>query len=666
MNRKNTYVIVFLIVVSIFTFGRIAGNDFINYDDNRYITENDYVKSGINLKSIQWSFTSVVEGNWHPLTLISHMLDWELFRANASGHHLTSLSLHIGACIFLFLFLNKTTGNALSAAFAVFFFALHPLRVESVAWAAERKDVLSMFFGMAALLAYAFYTGTKQLSHYFFCLLLFGFALMSKPMLVTFPFILLLLDFWPLQRLRRTADQAENSILKRAGQLTLEKIPFFLLSTVSCMITFGVQSKEGSTYFGNTLPFIMRFANAIISYTSYLEKLLWPSDLAVFYPYKLSMPLWQISFSGVIVLLITIIGLHYIKRFPFFFVGWFWYLGTLVPVIGLVQVGEQATADRYTYLPSIGIGIILSWGMPLLLARRNLSKKILLPAAMLCIVILSVLTWKQCGYWKNSITIFHHVLDVTNNNYLAHNNLGHALMEAGEINKAIENFDRAIAANSKYVKAYYNRGNAYAKLGQYRLAIEEYNEAIRQKPDFADAYNNRGFTYAKLDQYQLAVDDFNHTIRIMPRSSDAYYNLAVIHEKFGHYQLALENYGKTIRLKPDFSDAYYNRGLIYGQTKQYERAIADFSRVVLLKPDFAEAYNNRGFTFFQLGQYEQAIENYNMAIRIKRNDAHYYMNRAVAYIKKGNYSFGCRDAQSACALGKCKTLESVKRMGLCQ
>lgn len=657
--------VIFLTVVCFAAFGRIAGNDFINYDDNRYITENDLVKSGINLKSIQRSFSSVIEGNWHPLTLISHMLDWKLYGANASGHHLTSLCLHIGACIFLFLFLSKTTHSTCSAAFAVFFFALHPLRVESVAWAAERKDVLSMFFGMAALLAYSFYAETRKLSYYFSCFILFALALMSKPMLVTLPFILLLLDYWPLQRLQKATGLEENNIMKRAGQLTLEKIPFFCLAAFSCMITFWAQNKEGSTYFGNALPFVMRFANAVISYTGYLVKLFWPADLAVFYPYQLSLSLWELSFSALLIMLITITGLYYIKRFPFIFVGWCWYLGTLVPVIGLVQVGEQAMADRYTYLPSIGIGIMLSCGMSLLLMRQNLYKKVLIPAAMLFIAILSILTWKQCGYWKNSIAIFNHVLDVTHGNYLAHNNLGYALMEKGAITQAIEHFDHAVAANRNYVKAYYNRGNAYAKLGQHQHAIEEYNEAIRQKPDFADAYSNRGVSHSQLGHYELAIKDLNNAIRVNPDAYNAYYNLGVIYATFGQYQRAIENYSKAIFLKPDSSDAYYNRGILFGGQGRYGRAIDDFSHVIRLKPDFADAYNNRGYSYFQWGREHLAIEDYTKAIGLKSNDAGYHMNRAAAYIKKRNYIFGCRDAQKACEMGNCRILESAKIKGFC-
>ncbi len=288
MKKKYTYLIViFLIVASCAAFGRIAGNDFINYDDNIYITENNHIKSGINSESIKWAFTAVVVSNWHPLTLLSHMLDWNLFGANASGHHLVSLLLHIGAVIFLFLFLNKTTNNIWPSAFAAAFFALHPLRVESVAWAAERKDVLSMFFGMASIYAYAFYAENSKLSKYFLCLILFALALMSKPMMVTLPFVLMLLDYWPLKRWQKALAAPVESRFKLAGKLIWEKIPFIFLTIVFSIVTFWAQNKGGAVVPMEYLPFLKRIANAIVSYVAYLEKIFWPVNLAVFYPYEL-------------------------------------------------------------------------------------------------------------------------------------------------------------------------------------------------------------------------------------------------------------------------------------------------------------------------------------------------------------------------------------------
>jgi protein O-mannosyl-transferase len=527
MNKKYIYLIViFLIVASCFAFGRIAGNGFINFDDNIYITENNHIKSGINPENIKWAFTAVVSGNWHPLTLISHMLDWSLFGANASGHHLISLLLHIGSVLLLFLFLNKTTNNLWPSAFAAALFALHPLRAESVAWAAERKDVLSMFFGMASIYAYAFYAESSKTSRYLLCLILFALALMSKPMLVTLPFVLMLLDYWPLKRWQEIMG-------KPAGKLILEKVPFLLLAITSSIITLWAQNKEGSVASVNILPFLTRGTNAIISYTAYLEKIFWPVNLSVFYPYDLSLSLWKVLISGFILTGITAVVLYYIKKLPFLFVGWFWYLGGLVPVIGLVQVGRQAMADRYTYLSFVGIAVGLAWGIPSIIKSDNIRKKILFTAAITALATLALLTWQQCGYWKNSHDLFSHALRVTKNNHVAHGYLAAALFKEGNPSGAIYHFNKAININSNYADDYNNRGGVYANLGQHEAAIKDYNEAIRLKPDFAGAYFNRGTSYGITGQDQLAIEDLNEAIRLKPDFAGAYNNRAIVYLKQG-------------------------------------------------------------------------------------------------------------------------------------
>ncbi|MCX5848821.1 MAG: tetratricopeptide repeat protein [Deltaproteobacteria bacterium] len=531
-RKKIVLVIALLIIACLAAFSRVAGNDFINFDDPGCITQNYNVQSGFNLQNIKWASTAVVSGNWHPLTMISHTLDWSLFKDNAGGHHLVSLLLHIGAVIFLFLFLNKTTNSLWPSAFAVALFALHPLRVESVAWASERKDVLSMFFGMASIYAYAFYAESSKLSRYLLCLILFILALMSKPMLVTLPFLLLLLDYWPLGRWQRALSAPTEGRFKLAGRLVWEKVPFICLTIASSIITFWAQNKENSVASVYSLPFLKRAVNATFSYTAYLDKIFRPVNLGVYYPYDFFLPLWKFLISGIILILITAAVLYYIKKLPFLFTGWFWYLGGLIPVIGLVQVGSQAMADRYTYLPSIGIAIMLAWGIPLFFQREDVRKKILFPAAIAILFILAILTWTQCGYWKNSITLFSRVLQVTKDNYIAHNHLASAL----------------------HKRRFFER------------AIYHYNEAIRLNPVYAHAYYNRGITYYTLGQKQRALDDFKETIRIIPKSPDsasAYNNLGVTYTDLGQYQLAIDNYNEATRLKPDYTDAYNNRAIVY-------------------------------------------------------------------------------------------------------
>ena len=533
INGKYIYIVIILLTfVSLAAFGRIVGNDFINLDDNKYVTENNNIQSGFNLKSIKWVSTAVVVGNWHPLTLLSHMMDWSLFGTNASGHHVVSLLLHIGAVIFLFLFLNKTTNNISSSAFAAALFAIHPLRVESVAWIAERKDVLSMFFGMACIYAYAFYAEKANISRYLICLISFALALMSKPMMVTIPFLLMLLDYWPLGRWQKDFKISTKNSFDSAGKIILEKIPFIFLTILSSILAFWAQNKIGAIDKMKDTSFVERFSNAIVSYIAYLGKIFWSVNLTVYYPYDLLLPLWKVLMSGIILLLITAFVLYYIRKLPFLFVGWLWYMGTLMPVIGLVQIGTQAMADRYTYLPSTGIAIILSWGIPLLFPREDIRKKILFPAGIVIITLLAVLTWQQCGYWKNSITLFSRTLQITKNNYIAHNHLASALVNKRRFEQAIAHYNEAIRINPIYAHAYYNRGIAYYTFGQKMHALDDFKEASRTTPkirDYATVYNNIGVIYNDLGQYQLAFDNYNEAIRLDPNYIDALNNRAYVY-----------------------------------------------------------------------------------------------------------------------------------------
>ena len=568
MRKKYTYlVIIFLIAASCITFGRIAGNHFINFDDPGYITKNYHIQSGLNFENIKWAFTAVVLSNWHPLTLLSHMLDWRLFGNYAGGHHLVSLFLHIGTVILLFLFLYKTTHNIWPAAFAAAFFALHPLRVESVAWASERKDVLSLFFGMASIYAYAFYAEKNKIFRYFLCMIFFILSLMSKPMLVTLPFVLLLLDYWPLNRWQTQGTRPGNS-LKPAGKLILEKIPFVLISIASSIIALWAQNKGGSIASEMGMPLEIRFSNAIFSYVAYLGKIFWPVDLAVFYPFNFFLPLWQVIISGITILVISFAVLYFIKKMPFLFVGWFWYLGTLVPVIGLVQVGKQAMADRYTYLPSIGIAIMLAWLIPSLLKKEKIRRK-LFPAAFVILAILSFLTWKQCGYWKNGIALFKHTAQVIK----------------------IEKRDLG------------NMGNDFTQLGQYQQQkdIQYYNKTILLKPNDYLAYFQRGMAYSKIGQYQKAIIDFNQAIQINPDYIESYIHRGNIYGRHGQYKLAIEDFNKVISLNSNHMTAHNNRGLAYSALGQYEAAMKDFNQAILLNNNYAAAYNNRANTHFKQG-----------------------------------------------------------------
>jgi tetratricopeptide (TPR) repeat protein len=556
MNKKYRFLIViFLIVASFIAYGRILGNGFVDYDDDKYITENNYIQSGINPESIKWAFTAIVCSNWHPLTLLSHALDWSLFGASASGHHLINLLLHIGSVLFLFFFLNRTTKNLWSAAFAAALFALHPLRVESVAWAAERKDVLSMFFGMASIYAYVLYTEKSKLFQYFLCLTLFALSLMSKPMLVTLPFVLLLLDYWPLERWTKEISAPVKSRSHLLGRLLWEKTPFILLTIISSIVTLWAQNKGGAIASMEYLPFSERISNAVISYVSYLGKIFWPVDLTVFYPYEHSFPLWQILVSCFVLIGITLVVIYTIKKTPFLFVGWFWYLGTLIPVIGLVQVGSQSMADRYTYLPSIGIAIMLAWSLPLLFPREGMRKKILFPAGIAALAILVVLTWRQCGYWKNSIELFNHTLQVTKDNDLAQSNLASALLDEGKIDQAVFHYRAAVQIKPNDYIFHYNLAKALYEQAKIEEAIVHYRETLRINPSFVGAHNNLAVILYGQNKYDESIYHIRQALQIKPDDPSYHYNMGFVLSKKGELKEAIEHFRQAIYLKPDYEKA---------------------------------------------------------------------------------------------------------------
>ena len=591
MNNKYKYfIIIFLIVASFTAFGSIMGNDFIDFDDHLFITENNNIKAGFNAQSIKWALTASYPPDfWHPLTWLSNILDWNLFGANPSGHHLVSLLWHIGSVILLFLFLSKTTGSLWSSAFVAALFALHPLRVESVAWAAERKDVLSVFFVLASLYAYALYVEKNQVSKYILCIALFVFSLMSKPTFITLPFVLLLLDYWPLGRWQKALNPVkmkvsnDTSPVKKKGKrlkadsiiekkistpvksarqlisgLLWEKVPFiFLSATITIMLVWQTK-EEGLLTPLQHLPLLKRLMNAIISYVSYLGKTFWPVDLAVFYPYQYAPPLWQFWGALLILLVISTVVILYVRKLPFLFIGWFWYLGTLFPVIGLVQGGDQAMADRYTYLPSIGIAIMLAWGIDYLLPKIKLRRIIMVPAAII-LAALTFLTWQQCGYWKNSSTIWSHALQVTENNYLAHTNLGVLLAAEGENEEAIAHYHAAIKINPNSNKAHFNLAIILQKQGKVEEAIIHYREALRIRPKYSNAHINLGDILEEQLNYDDALYHYRQALLTDPNDPGIYFNIGRVLIKKGNLKEAAEYFRTAIYLNPYYEDA--RRGL---------------------------------------------------------------------------------------------------------
>ena len=506
-RRQKFIICIVLAVLTLAVYRQTYQFDFLKFDDEVYVTENIYIQSGITPDRLHWAFSTLYAEFWHPVTWLSLMLDYQIHGLNAGGYHQSNLILHILSTLLLFLLFNRMTGAVWRSAFVAALFALHPLRVESVAWIAERKDVLSVFFGLASLYAYALYAESLKLSRYALCFILFVLSLMSKPTMVTLPFALMLLDGWPLQRWQQAIHARGHGFIS-VKWLFGEKIPFILLSIIFSILTLWAQQKGHMIVSLENLPFSIRFQNAVMSYVSYLEKILWPVNLASFYPYEYFFSLWKILTACFILMVISMAVIYFRQRLSFLFVGWFWYLGTLIPVIGLVKSADYAMADRFTYVPSIGIAMMLVWGIPLLFPRQEMHKKLLFAAGTGILAIFAMLSWQQCSYWKNSIELWSHALQVTENNAKAHNNLGRALRAEGKIKDAIDHYDSAVRIAPDKAVVYLNRALAYASLGQHQRSIEDFNLAVDLNPNFTAAYNNRGMVYILQSKKTLGCRDF--------------------------------------------------------------------------------------------------------------------------------------------------------------
>jgi len=536
-NRTMKIIICIFLVLSIFAvYWQVQDHEFTNFDDSIFCCLEVYA-AGLTSENVKWAFTTFATGNWFPVTWFSHMLDYQLYGFHAKGHHLTSLFLHIANVLILFIVLSRMTGKLWQSGFVAAMFAFHPLNVESVAWAAERKNVLSTLFWLMTMWAYIHYAEKPTIKSYGLVFLFFTLGLMSKPMLVTLPFVLLLLDYWPLRRLkfgqeRGNNETSEKNTAKRSETLRLvfEKIPLFLLTIGLGIVTFIAQKSSGNMNYMENRTFSTRLANAMVSYLEYFEKMIWPEKLAVFYPHPgNTLSVWQGILCGIALVGITIISIRLIRKAPYFAVGWFWYLGTLVPVIGIVQVGGQAMADRYTYIPLIGIFIIVAWGVPKLISKWRYKEKVLSISVGIIIITLLITTWRQVSHWKNSITIFKHAIRVTDKKYpgfsVVHNNLGIALVAEGKNEEAISHYKMAIKIKPDFAEAHYNLGIVLVAEQKKEEAIYHYKMAIELKPGYAVAHYNLGLTLSAEGKIEEAISHYKMAIKLKPGFAEAQKNL---------------------------------------------------------------------------------------------------------------------------------------------
>ncbi len=546
--RIKIYVVyLFLVAVTLAIFWQVHRHEFVYFDDGVYVTQNPHIQSGLTLKGMIWAFSTTYAEFWHPLTWLSLMADYQVHGLHAGSYLLTNLFLHVLSALLLFWLFNRMTGAVWKSAFIAALFALHPLRVESVAWVAERKDVLSAFFWMLTLCLYVYYTEKPALRRYLLVLLCFACGLMSKPIVVTLPLVIIILDYWPLNRLQ--ADSHRPSAAKVVGIIPSwqfkEKIPLFILSALFSVVTLYAQGGKSDVH-----PLALRIANAPVSFMTYLEKIFWPRDMALIYTFPEHLPVWQVSGAVLLVILITAAFIYAMKRLPYLLTGWLWYAIAILPVIGIVTIGDPM-ADRYLYLPSIGVSVMMAWGIPVLFPRENSRRMILFPMAIVFLAILSMITWKQCGYWKNNESLSNHAFQVTRNNALLimmHNNLATSLDNEGKVIEAIDHYSEAIRLKPDYAYAYNKRATLYGKIGQYRQAIDDYSEAILIQPDYALAYNNRGNTYVGLGQYQMAIEDYNEAIRLKPDYAYAYNNRGFVYLKNGNNELGCRDVQRACEL----------------------------------------------------------------------------------------------------------------------
>jgi tetratricopeptide (TPR) repeat protein len=624
-NWQATVVCAALVALVWIAFGQTAGDGFVNFDDEDYVYRNPAISQGLGPWSVEWAFTHLVSANWHPLTMLAHMVDCRLYGLWPGGHHLTNVLLHSICAVLVFVALVEMTGARWRSGFVAAIFAIHPLRAESVAWVSELKDVLSGVFFMLTLWAYARYVRQRSAGRYAAVMLWYVMALLSKPMVVTLPFVLLLLDWWPLKRVKAIGELAA---------LAVEKWPLFLLSALSCAATVLAQRQAIQPV--ARYPLWLRLEDAAVGYAAYVEKLVWPSGLAALYPMRPGgWPWWELI-GSVLILGGLSAGAWAVRRSqPWVLVGWLWYLGMLVPVIGLVQVGEQAYADRYTYLPEIGLCMGGVWAAAEWAGAVQGGRVALGAAGAGILAALLVAAYYQAGYWRNSETLWTHTLECTRDNYVAHQNLGNALLKQGRIDEAIPQFREALRINPEYTLARDNLGAALSRQGRAQEAVAQYRESLETDPNDSEAWNNIGMVLLQQGRIDEAAARFREAVRINPEYGDAHYNLAVALEQKGEGAEAIEQYQRALEANPSFPEAYNNLGGLLEGSGHPDEAIGCYQKALEVDGRDAEAWNNLGGALVSKGDLDKGMADLQKALEIKPAYAEAHYNLGVAYRQKG-------------------------------
>ncbi len=660
MNGRNWLICAGIALCCLAIYGQTLAHDFVNYDDGLYVTDNREVQAGLMWSNVLWAFTTDRAMYMHPLTWLSHMLDCQLYGLHAWGHHLTNLLFHSVDAILLFLVLARMTRRTWPSALVAALFAVHPLHVESVAWIAERKDVLSMLFWTAGIGAYAWHRQRPGLMRYLATAIFFVLGFMSKPMVITFPFVLLLLDYWPLGQVDHTAPFGD--MLRRLGRLTLEKIPLFLLTAAMCAVTVVMQERGNNLSFGAMVPLVNRCTNAVVVYVLYLVKMIWPFGLAVYYPHPIMRPDWQVAGAVVVLVAITLICLREMRRRPYLIFGWLWYLGTLVPVIELVQAGSFSHADRYTYIPLIGIFIMAAWTLNDLWESGRLPRAVVVGVPVMAVVLFTLDAVHQTGYWKNGETLFRHALAVTKDNPASRNNLGGALFGDKRLEEAEVQFDRALQLDPNNCTSLYRTALILFEKGRYEEAAARDRAALAVNPHDELAAGHLRLVLKKLGKLDAPMAEYDALVKKAPKSVDDYCRLGTLAMTLGGNDEALNAFSEALKLEPGgkkvnmaiadglveqrkFNDALgyyekalqadpqdaqtlYNMGVLLSGMKRPEEAAEKYREALKRDPNFAQAHNNLGSLSANAQRLDEAVEHYRKAIALDPGYAQARVNLA--------------------------------------
>lgn len=607
-----------LFVFVVWVFLPALNGKFMVFDEQSYVNGNVHVNSGLSWGNIFWAFRSLDYANWHPLTWISHMLDVQLYGLNPLWHHLTSVLIHAFNTVLVFLVFRRMTGAGWRSLMVAGLFGLHPLRVESVAWISERKDVLSTMFWLLAMWTYVKFAeefkakNGKAKLFYGLTLLFFAMGLMSKTMLVTLPFVFLLLDYWPLKRWEQ----------KNKWDLVLEKIPFFLMTIIVSIIAYIAQQKAGAMKETGGLPFSDHVENALLSYVRYLGMFVWPENLCIYYPYPESWPVAKVLAAGLFLIFASWLVWTQRRRRPYLLVGWLWYLGTLVPVIGLVQLQSQSMADRYTYVPLIGVYVLLVWGLWEAAERWRHGAMVLSVMGAAAMIICVALTRYEIGFWRDDITVWNRAIAVTKNNYVAHTNLG-GVLPATQFDAKFAQFQEAVRENPDFADAQRKLADELVRRVRPDEAIIHYQKALAIDPDNAETHYNLGIAFIRKGQIDEAIIHYQMALKIDPNNAEAHNNLGTAFIRKGQIDEAIVQYQRALTINPNYAEAHNNLGNIFLQKERVDEAIIHYQRALAINPNYVEAHYNLGSAFYRKGRVVEAIASTQQALQlaISQNNA---------------------------------------------